>query len=99
MDEKLGEIISALDTATGMLIVASMRDQTVRQAMELVMKASFDLGNLIDELEEINQTETAGPLSSPEIAEMHQDGTLCEQCGEIIGEAAGEPRVCKGCES
>ncbi|MCO1599868.1 hypothetical protein [Desulfosporosinus nitroreducens] len=37
-------------------------------------------------------------LSSPEIATMHQDGTLCEQCGEVIGEPVGEPRLCKGCE-
>lgn len=50
MDEKLAEIISALDTATGMLIVAAMRDQTVHKAMEIVSKASFDLGNLIDDV-------------------------------------------------
>jgi len=49
VDEKLGKIISALDTAAGMLIVAAMKDQTVRKAMELVSQASFDLGNLISE--------------------------------------------------
>jgi len=48
VDDKLDEIISALDTAAGMLIVAAMKDQTVRNAMELVLQASFDLGNLID---------------------------------------------------
>lgn len=47
MDEKLDEIISALDTASGMLIVVAMKDQTVRKAKEIVSKASFDLGNLI----------------------------------------------------
>ena len=33
-----------------------------------------------------------GPLSPPEIADMHQDGTLCNQCGEYIG----EPEVVRG---
>lgn len=98
MDEKLGEIISALDTASGMLIVTAIRNQTVREAMELVLKASFDLGNIIDELEEVNQTNSDGPLSPPEIAEMHMDGTLCEMCGEFIGDPVGYPRVCVCCE-
>ncbi len=40
-----------------------------------------------------------GQLSPPEIAAMHQDGTLCEQCGEVIGEPVGKPRFCGGCES
>lgn len=31
-----------------MLIVAAMKDKTVRKAMEFVSQASFDLGNLID---------------------------------------------------
>jgi len=52
MDEKLGAIISSLDTAVGMLIVASVKDQTVRKAMELVTQASFDLGILIDDMSE-----------------------------------------------
>jgi len=39
-----------------------------------------------------------GDLSSPEIAEMHLDGTLCEQCGEYLGDPVGYPRLCKGCE-
>lgn len=51
MEDKFGEIISALDTAAGMLIVASMTDSTVRKAMELVTQASLDLGNLIDIME------------------------------------------------
>jgi len=38
-----------------------------------------------------------GDLSSPEIAEMHLDGTLCEQCGEYLGEAVGYPRLCVWC--
>ena len=29
-----------------------------------------------------------------EIAEMMLDGTLCEQCGEYIGEGEGYPRAC-----
>ena len=34
-----------------------------------------------------------------ELADMHLDGTLCEQCGEFLdGEAPGYPRLCKDCE-
>ena len=33
-----------------------------------------------------------------EIAEMHLDGTLCERCGEFLGEPVGYPRLCKDCE-
>ena len=32
-----------------------------------------------------------------EIAEMMLDGTLCEGCGELMGEAVGFPRLCRGC--
>ncbi len=39
-----------------------------------------------------------GPLSSQEITALHLDGTLCNQCGTYLGEATGEPRLCKGCE-
>jgi hypothetical protein len=47
VEDKLDKIISALDTAAGMLIVAAMKDKTIRKAMELVSQASFDLGNLV----------------------------------------------------
>lgn len=32
-----------------------------------------------------------------EIAEMMLDGTLCEGCGEFIGDACDFPRLCAGC--
>lgn len=32
-----------------------------------------------------------------EIAEMMLDGTLCEGCGEFIGEPCEFPRLCAGC--
>ena len=38
------EMISRLDTACGMLLVAAMRDKTVREAMELVTSVSVSLG-------------------------------------------------------
>ncbi|HWQ42781.1 MAG TPA: hypothetical protein VN456_12200 [Desulfosporosinus sp.] len=72
MDEKLGEIISALDTATGMLIVMSMRDQTVRKAMELVSQASFDLGYLIGTIEDLQKIEKH-KMASKEAAEILGD--------------------------
>lgn len=45
---KVDKLINNLDTAVGMLIVAAMNDQTVKQAMELVSQVSFDLGNMLD---------------------------------------------------
>ncbi len=33
-----------------------------------------------------------------EIAEMMLDGTICEQCGEYIGDGDGYPRNC-GCDN
>ena len=47
MDEmklSFDEMISRLDTACGMLLVAAMRDQTVKEAMELVTTVSISLG-------------------------------------------------------
>lgn len=38
------EMISRLDTACGMLIVAAMSDRTVRDAMEIVTSVSLSLG-------------------------------------------------------
>lgn len=40
------EMISALDKAAGMLLVASMKDATVRQAMELITNVSLSLGEI-----------------------------------------------------
>jgi len=38
------EMISRLDTACGMLIVAAMSNRTVREAMEMVTSVSLSLG-------------------------------------------------------
>lgn len=38
------EMISRLDTACGMLLVAAMSDRTVRDAMEVVTSVSLSLG-------------------------------------------------------
>ena len=43
------------------------------------------------------ETHQDGDLSSPEIVEMHMDGTLCEQCGGYLGRAVGHSRLCVGC--
>jgi len=32
-----------------------------------------------------------------EIAEMMLDGTLCQSCGEFMGEEVGYPRFCASC--
>jgi len=31
------------------------------------------------------------------VAELILEGTLCEYCGEFIGEPVGYPRKCEGC--
>lgn len=40
-----------------------------------------------------------GQLSSPEIAEMHRDGTLCESCGTYLGPKTGSARLCSACSA
>jgi hypothetical protein len=45
------KMISELDTAGGMLIVAAMEDPIVKQAMEKVMKVSIALGELAEKEE------------------------------------------------
>ncbi|WP_158301772.1 hypothetical protein [Paenibacillus mesophilus] len=41
---KMDDLISDLDTAAGMLLVASMKDETVRAAMEKITHVSVELG-------------------------------------------------------
>ena len=33
-----------------------------------------------------------------EIAEMMLDGTMCQVCGEFMGDSAGYPVTCAGCQ-
>ncbi len=47
--KKLDKIIKSLDEAVGRLIVHSMRDKEIKIAMEIVSKANFSLGELINE--------------------------------------------------
>jgi len=47
----IDEMISTLDGACGRLLVASMRDPVVREAMEMVTSVSLALGELADEQE------------------------------------------------
>jgi hypothetical protein len=45
--EKIEKIVSELDTAVGKLLVPSMIDKLVTDAMQQVSKASFDLTNML----------------------------------------------------
>jgi hypothetical protein len=47
----LDEMISTLDAATGRLIVMSMQNKEVREAMEMISKVSISLGEYVEELE------------------------------------------------
>lgn len=52
LEMSIDEMISELDIAGGMLLVASMKDATVRQAMEKITKVSIALGELGQKMEE-----------------------------------------------
>jgi hypothetical protein len=50
LDERLGGLVSKLDTAAGMLIVASMTDPTVKKAHKIVLDVSIALDEIINEI-------------------------------------------------
>jgi hypothetical protein len=49
-ERKITNLISRLDTSTGMLLAASAKDNLIKHAMEKVSGVSFELGQIIDEL-------------------------------------------------
>lgn len=55
MPEKMSfeDMISALDGACGRLLVASMRNPEIREAMEMVTNVSLSLGEWAMDLEEL----------------------------------------------
>lgn len=59
---KLDKIISELDTASGMLLIASMSNKDVRKAMEIIMEVSLELGDMT----EINFTESDETTELPQ---------------------------------
>jgi len=97
LNEKIDKLISELDTAVGMLIVASMEDNTVRQAMKKVSKVSFELGNLIDEIEQEKAIDNCRlKIFQMEEYEIGDCGT--DENGKCIGYASnGEP--CEECRT
>ena len=52
---KPSKMIRELDTAVGMLIVAATQDPVIKEAMEKVSNVSFELGNLIDEDDNLSE--------------------------------------------
>jgi len=66
--DQLGEMISKLDTATGMLLMAAMKDPLVREAMELVTEVSFGLGVFVNESGESSGNESE---VNPETEKRH----------------------------
>lgn len=48
----IDEMIGKLDGACGRLLVASMKDPVVREAMEMVTEVSIALGGLGEEMED-----------------------------------------------
>ncbi|MBS4538186.1 hypothetical protein GOQ27_06910 [Clostridium sp. D2Q-11] len=55
MDERIGKLISKLDTAIGILIVPAVSNQIIREAKTLVTEISLELGNIVNE-EEFQET-------------------------------------------
>lgn len=97
LNEKIDKLISELDTATGMLIVPAMKDKTVKQAMEKVSKVSFELGNLINEIEAEKAIDRCSVRRLALNDEIGDCGT--DENGKCIGYASsGEPcEECKEC--
>ena len=50
LDERLGRLVRKLDTAGGMLLVASMTNSIVNKARTLVTYASLELDKIINEI-------------------------------------------------
>lgn len=46
MEDKLEDLISKLDGAAGRLLVASMRDPVIKEAMEMITEVSIVLGDV-----------------------------------------------------
>jgi len=95
IEEKISKLISELDTVTGMLIVASMKDKTVREAKEKVINVSIKLAELIDDIE----TEKAiDRCKVRRLAILEEIGDCGMDNGKCIGYAndGGEP--CEECQ-
>lgn len=52
--ERLDDLIHKLDGAAGRLIVAATTDGVVKEAKELVTSVSFELGQIINDLDGCN---------------------------------------------
>jgi len=91
INDKISKLISELDTSVGMLIVASANNRTVYDAMEKVSGVSFELGNLIDDIEKekaIDRCKVRQLAINEEIGDCGVD-----ENGKCIGYAndGGEP--------
>lgn len=98
LNEKIDKLISELDTATGMLIVAAMKDKTVRQAMEKVSNVSFELGNLINDIEAEKAIDNC-KLRALEMAEDGVGDCGVDENGRCIGYSydGGACEECRTC--
>jgi len=71
INDKIGKLISELDTAVGMLIMPAMENKIVREAKAKISQVSFELGNLIQDIE----TEKAIDNCRVRQMEMSDEGT------------------------
>ena len=53
----IDEMISTLDGASGRLTVEALKNPVIREAKEMIMKVSLALGELAEELEELDYLE------------------------------------------
>lgn len=60
--KKLEQLISELDTAVGMLLVAARHSTTVREAMEKISSVSSELGEIAWQEEESQLSEAKADL-------------------------------------
>ena len=64
---------------------------------EIQCHVNFGPKTICEGLSQSTDPHPDGPLSSPEITEMHKNGTLCEQCGCHMGKPTGYLRLCEDC--
>ena len=91
-----GFLIDELISNTGKLRGAINRKDT----KEVIIRRAANIANfamMLAENEGWLNSHPDGPLSSPEITEMHKNGTLCEHCGCHMGKPTGYLRLCEDC--